>query len=244
MGKKILIEDLVCEIDAEQRKGPDLDLAKIVQRAEQEMERQRLLKKRRGTQLAVAAAVLMAVLLVSFSPLSLEEGYGDHFRRLFLRLDADESQTQIDNLIEGENKDAYRRETMTLKEVRKSIPFDVFLPEYMPAGYALGEIEATYCFEELTKIVITYTDYDSLEEIKYTIAPLEHKKTRTDHIDIEECELKVVLNKGIEYRYTTNKTGNIIFWDYDEHFYKLEGNLTSEGLIGIAFSIDYKGDKE
>ena len=51
MGNKIWIEDLVREVDAEQRKGPDLDLAKIAERAEQEMERQRLLKKKRKTSL-------------------------------------------------------------------------------------------------------------------------------------------------------------------------------------------------
>ena len=243
MGNKIWIEDLVREVDAEQRKGPDLDLAKIAERAEQEMERQRLLKKKRKTHIVATAVILVAVLVVSFTTLSLEEGYGDHFRRLFFRANS-EDQMNVDNFIDGEDENAYRTEQISLEDIRDLAVFDISLPEYLPEGYALGEIEGIYFFEELTKIVITYENFNSLEQIKYTIAPLEYKKANTVHIDADEEKMKCISDNGIEYQYTDNTKTNVIFWDRDELFYMILGDLTERDLVDMALSVDYEGDKK
>ncbi len=116
---------------------------------------------------------------------------------------------------------------MTLDEARQAVNFTVFVPEYLPDGYALDRI-TVFEFDETKSVSINYKKGDEM------LSFFESNQSRFASKDKSE----VVKINGIDARYMDTDFGRSLSWAWKGTEIAISGTISKEELIKVAESVN------
>lgn len=115
---------------------------------------------------------------------------------------------------------------MTLDEAKQAVNFTVFVPEYMPDGYALDRI-TVFEFDETQSVSISYKKGDEMLSVYESNQSRYAPKAKFESVKI----------RGIEAGYMDTDFSKSLSWTWKGTEIAVSGTISKEELIKVAESV-------
>ena len=129
--------------------------------------------------------------------------------------------------------------TLTLQEATERASFSISIPQVLPAGYALKDVNVTELGKDTLKTELIYSN-KTMDFITLKQAPVEQEAIVVDEImtSSKAIETKEVAINGIAYKIISFDDGYMaVYWEKGNMRYLLEG-MEKDQLMDISASIE------